>query len=123
MPSRLPSSPSRSKQGSFPPAASHRLPRYYEPLGLPPRSARLRLAPYTIGLCPTLAAGSDLPCSAQFFPNVLAPLPREVPTRAPDLSARCAWPSPRHDRLGSSNHLSAENLSRLARRSLSLRPA
>jgi hypothetical protein len=39
----LTSQPTRPKQGPFPPARfATRLPRYYEPLGLPPSSARLQ---------------------------------------------------------------------------------
>src|SRR5688572_31001666 len=56
------SSPTRSKQGSFPPAASHRLLRYYEPLGLPPRSIRLRLAPRSEEHTSELQSQSNLVC-------------------------------------------------------------
>jgi hypothetical protein len=44
-------------------------------------------------------------------------LPREAPVHAPTL-AHCAWPSLRHDQLAAPNHLSVDNLTRLARRSL-----
>jgi|SRR5882724_351684 len=56
-------------------------------------------------------------CSASTLRDVPPPLPREAPVRAPTL-AHCAWPSLRHDQLGAPNHLSADNLTRLARRSL-----
>ncbi len=117
MPSRVPASPARPKQGPFPPAACHRLPRYYEPLGLPLDSARFQLPPYAHGLRPTGAAETGLSCSTPFCRNVPPPLPRGAPTRSPDCNAGCAWPSPRHDRLGAPKHLSADILTRLARRS------
>ena len=41
--------------------------------------------------------------------------------RVPEL-AHCSWSSPRHDRLDAPKHLSAEHLTRLARRSHTLRP-
>jgi hypothetical protein len=123
MPSRLPPPPAQPKQGSFPPAVSRRLPRYYEPLGLPPGSTRFRSAPYTRGLRPTQAAGEGLPCSTPFLRNVPSPIPRGRPVSPPVLSGHCLLPSPRHDRLGHPNHLSADNLTRLARCSLALRPA
>src|SRR5207247_1686963 len=59
---------------------------------------------------------------ALLFRNVPPPLPREGPTRLPVLASRCLLPSPRHDGLGPSNHLSAEILTRLARRSLGCGP-
>jgi hypothetical protein len=114
--------PAHSKQGPFPPAASHRFRRYYEPLGLPPSSPRFRSPPYTRGLCPTWAAREGLSCSPPFLHNVPPPLPRGRPTSTSD-SVRCLLPSPWHDRLGHPKHLSADNLTRLARRPLALRPA
>jgi hypothetical protein len=85
--------PAHSKQGPFPPAASHRLLRYYEPLGLPPDSQRFRSVPYTLGLCPTWAAREGLSCSPPFLHNVPPPIPRGRPTSTSD-SVRCLLPSP-----------------------------
>ena len=117
MPSCLPALPARPKQGSFPPAVCRRLHRYYEPLGLPLGSVRFRLPPYAPGLCPTWAAQTGLACSALLFRNMPLPVPRGSPMPVPE-QAHCASPSPRYDRLGLPEHLSAENLTRLARHSL-----
>src|SRR5512138_888137 len=114
MPSRLPTTPTRPKQGPFPPPGCPGLHRYYGPLGLPSGSARLRLPPYTRGLRPTLAAGEGLSCSAPILRGVPPPIPRGAPASVPE-QGRCASPSPRHDRLGAPKHLSADNLTRLKR--------
>ena len=104
-------------QGPFPPACSPRPQRYYCPLGLPPDTPRFRALRLYESLHPTRVAGTALSCSASFLRDVLPPIPREAPVRAPTLP-HCAWPSLRHDQLGAPNHLSVDNLTRLARRSL-----
>src|ERR1700687_1486146 len=122
MPSRLPASPVRPKQGSFPPAGYRRLHRYNGPLGLPLDSVRFRLSPYAPGLCPTWAAKTGLSCSTPLFRSVLPPIPRGVPAPSPACCGCCAWPSPRHDGLGTPDRLSVENVTRLARRSTGCGP-
>jgi len=109
--------PARPKQGPFPPACSPRPHRYYDPLGLPPDTTRFRALRLYQSPHPTWIAGTALSCSASTLRDVPPPLPREAPVHAPTL-AHCAWPSLRHDQLGAPNHLSVDNLTRLARRSL-----
>jgi hypothetical protein len=63
---------------------------------------------------PDMAAREGLSCSALLCPNVPPP---ETPKRSSIRSGPecCLLPSPRHDRLGPLEHLSADNLTRLQR--------
>ena len=63
---------------------------------------------------PDSAAREGLSCSALLCPNVPPP---ETPQRSNIRSGLgcCLLPSPRHDRLGPLEHLSADNLTRLQR--------
>src|SRR5260221_5832198 len=81
------------------------------------RSPRTPAAPrslsplaYTSRAAPTRAAQTGLSCSVPLRARVLRPLPRRNLAHVhPRTGAREAWPSPRHDRLGSR----VVNLSRL----------
>ena len=72
----------------------------------PPRTpAALRtISPsaYTPGLCPTQARQTGLSCSGPDHAHVPPSVPREDPPGQNRNVTRRTWPSPRHDRLGSS---------------------
>jgi hypothetical protein len=75
---------------------------YYDPLGLPLRSAGFRHRPIPAALPTAWAAQTGLSCSAWLYARVLRPLPRRDLIRVHlRTGAHQAWPSPRHDRLGS----------------------
>lgn len=64
---------------------------------------------------PDSAAGEGLSCSALFFGNVPPPNTPERSSIPSGLAECCLLPSPRHDRLGPFQHLSAETMTWLQR--------
>jgi hypothetical protein len=91
----------------------HIFPGTTSPSDFLPSPCAFSVSPYTPGLRLTLADGEDLSCSALPFQNVPPPIPRGCPDIFPASFDICMLPSPRNDRLGHPNHLSADNLTRL----------
>src|ERR1035437_9862680 len=115
MPSRLP--PCRRDQSRVPSLQRvllHACTRSTDPsdsLPTPCDFSRPALYPRSL---PDLPARYGLSCSALLFPNVPPP---ETPERSSTRSGPgcCLLPSPRHDRLGPLEHLSADNMTWLQR--------
>jgi len=75
--------------------------RYYDPLGRPLRTSRFRHRLIRGAVPRPRAAQTGLSCSTSLRACVLRPLPRRDLLRDFRIRAQQAWPSPRHDRLGS----------------------